>query len=96
MLVGPRVCVWSERGELHVRHGADEVVRGGIVHVRVGECGGCAEVHADTVFQAVCEALVDLSDGGGGDFPGEGGEGVYVVDEVGVEEPEDADELCDA
>ena len=67
-----------------------------LIIVRVGECGGRAEVYADTVFVAVRKTLDDLSDGGGGDFPGAGEEVVYAGDEVGVEEPEDADELCDA
>ena len=48
------------------------------------------------VFGAVREARVDFIDGGGRDFPGEGGVGNYAGNEVGVEESEDADELCDA
>ena len=82
-------------GESEVRFVFDTALKK-VSDVGFGECGGRAEVYADTVFGAVCEERVDLADGGGGDFPGEGGEVVRAGNEVGVEEPEDADELCDA
>ena len=55
-----------------------------------------ADVYANTFPGAVCEARVALTVGGGDYFPGEERECDHVVNEVGVKEPEDKDELRDA
>ena len=54
--------------------------------MRVGECGGRAEVYADSFLGVVCETGLDFTGGSGGHFRRADGKGEYAKDEVIVAE----------